>query len=142
MIANEQQLRATLERIAWFQQQIAYLRQTEANTANYQAAASGFLAEIDRMQLEVRRFGLQPREIIPDGVRGLERRTLQQLESALAAVASELSGRVEELARKSSAGTLSEQEHEEYAEIVRMNDVLSALRAQAADSWSEQAQSP
>lgn len=69
----------------------------------------------------------------------MERRTLQQFESALAALAGELTGRVEELARKSSAGTLSEQEHEEYAEIVKMNDLLSALRLQAEDYWSARA---
>jgi hypothetical protein len=56
MIANDQELQATLERIAWFQQQVAHLRRTEANPLNYRAAASGFLAEIDRMQLDVREY--------------------------------------------------------------------------------------
>jgi hypothetical protein len=56
MIANDQQLEATLERIAWFQKQVAHLRKTETNPVNYRAAASGFLAEIDRMQLEVREY--------------------------------------------------------------------------------------
>ncbi len=56
MIANDRQLQTTLERIAWFQQQLAHLRRTEANPVNYRAAASGFLAEIDRMQLEVREY--------------------------------------------------------------------------------------
>jgi hypothetical protein len=56
MIANDQELQATLERIAWFQQQVAHLRRTEANPVNYRAAVSGFLAEIDRMQLEVREY--------------------------------------------------------------------------------------
>ncbi len=56
MIANDQQLQTTLERISWFQQQAAYLRKTETNPANYRAAVSGFLAEIDRMQLEVREY--------------------------------------------------------------------------------------
>jgi hypothetical protein len=56
MIANDRELQATLERIAWFQQQVAHLRRTEANPANYRAAVSGFLAEIDRMQLEVREY--------------------------------------------------------------------------------------
>jgi hypothetical protein len=45
MIANDRELQTTLERIAWFQQQLAHLRRTEAN-----------LAEIDRMQLEVREY--------------------------------------------------------------------------------------
>ena len=56
MIANDQQLQITLERITWFQKQAAQLRNTERNPANYRAAVSGFLAEIDRMQLEVREY--------------------------------------------------------------------------------------
>ena len=56
MIVNDQQLQTTLERIAWFQRQVAYLRKTETNPVNYRAAVSGFLAEIDRMQLEVREY--------------------------------------------------------------------------------------
>ena len=56
MIANDRELQTTLERIGWFQQQVAHLRRTEANPDNYRAPASGFLAEIDRMQLEVREY--------------------------------------------------------------------------------------
>ena len=56
MIANDRELQTTLERIAWFQNQVAHLRKTESNPANYRAAVSGFLAEIDRMQLEVREY--------------------------------------------------------------------------------------
>jgi hypothetical protein len=56
MIANDQQLQMTWERIVWFQRQVAQLRKTETNPVNYRAAASGFLAEIDRMQLEVREY--------------------------------------------------------------------------------------
>ena len=56
MIANDRELQTTVERFAWFQQQVAHLRRTEANSVNYRAAASGFLAEIDRMQLEVREY--------------------------------------------------------------------------------------
>jgi hypothetical protein len=56
MIANDQELRTTLERITWFQQQVAHLHKTETNPVNYRAAVSGFLAEIDRMQLEVREY--------------------------------------------------------------------------------------
>jgi hypothetical protein len=56
MIANDQELDTTLERIARFQQQVAYLRRVETNPANYHGAASGFLAELDRMQLEVREY--------------------------------------------------------------------------------------
>jgi hypothetical protein len=56
MIENDLQLQTTLERIAWFQKQVAKLRKTETNPANYRAAVSGFLAEIDRMQLDVREY--------------------------------------------------------------------------------------
>jgi hypothetical protein len=56
MITNDQQLQTTLERITWFQNQVAHLRKTETNPVNYRASVSGFLAEIDRMQLEVREY--------------------------------------------------------------------------------------
>ena len=56
MIANDQQLQTTLERIAWFQNQVKHLRKTETNPTSYRAAVSGFLAEIDRMQIEVREY--------------------------------------------------------------------------------------
>jgi hypothetical protein len=56
MIANDQELQTTLDRIAWVQEQMAHLRNTETNPVNYRAAASGFLAELDRMQLEVREY--------------------------------------------------------------------------------------
>jgi hypothetical protein len=56
MIADDRQLQTTLERITWFQQQVAHLRKTETNPVNYRAAVSGYLAEIDRMQLEVREY--------------------------------------------------------------------------------------
>ena len=65
MITNDQQLKTTLERIAWFQEQVGHLRKTEANPVNYLAAVSGFLAEIDRMQLEVREYlSLHPTELV------------------------------------------------------------------------------
>jgi hypothetical protein len=56
MIANDKELDTSLERITWLQQQVSHLRQTEKNSANYRTAVSGFLAEIDRMQLEVREY--------------------------------------------------------------------------------------
>ena len=56
MIANDQQLQTTFDRIAWFQGQVAHLRKTETSPVNYRAAVSGFLAEIDRMQLDVREY--------------------------------------------------------------------------------------
>jgi len=64
MIANDQELKVALERIARFQAQVAHLRNTETNPANYRAAVSGYLTEIDRMQLEVREYlSLHPREV-------------------------------------------------------------------------------
>jgi hypothetical protein len=63
MIENDQQLKVTQARIARFQDQLAHLRRVETNCENYHAAASGYLAEIDRMQLEVREYlSLHPTE--------------------------------------------------------------------------------
>ena len=56
MIANDQELKVTLERIDRFQEQVAQLRRLESNPHNYHSAVSGFLAEVDRMQLEVREY--------------------------------------------------------------------------------------
>ena len=56
MIANDQELHAMLERIRHFQEQVAHLRVAEANPANFHASVTGFLAEVDRMQLEVREY--------------------------------------------------------------------------------------
>jgi hypothetical protein len=64
LITNDQELQVTLDRIARFQAQLAHLRRVETNPANYHAAASGFLAEIDRMQLEAREYlSLHPAEL-------------------------------------------------------------------------------
>ena len=64
MIENDQELSVTLERIARFHAQVAHLRKVESDPANYHASASGFLAEIDRMQLEVRDFlSVHPAEV-------------------------------------------------------------------------------
>jgi hypothetical protein len=64
MIADDHELNAALERIRHLQGQVAHLRQLETNPANYHLSASGFLAEIDRMQLEVREYlSLHPGEL-------------------------------------------------------------------------------
>ena len=63
----------------------------------------------------------------------MEKQTLALLDSALDAVRRDLSPRVEELAQKSGAGTLTPEEQTEYAEIVRLNDTLSLLKLQAED---------
>jgi hypothetical protein len=56
MIVNDQELTVTLERIAKVQLQISHLRKVETNPDNYHAEVAGYLAEIDRMQLEVREY--------------------------------------------------------------------------------------
>jgi len=56
MIRNDLELDGTLQRIRRFQEQVAHLRKVETNPMNYRLAVSGFLAEIDRMQLEVREY--------------------------------------------------------------------------------------
>jgi hypothetical protein len=56
MINNEQEYRTTLERIVHFQKQIEHLRKTETNLENYRLSVSGFLVELDRMNLEVREY--------------------------------------------------------------------------------------
>ena len=56
MIANDQELQVAMERIQWLQRQLAHLRNTESNPANFRSSSGGFIAEIDRMQLEIREY--------------------------------------------------------------------------------------
>jgi hypothetical protein len=56
MIQTQQEYEATMERVALFRRQIEHLRKTEPNPNNYRLSASGYLAELDRMLLEVREF--------------------------------------------------------------------------------------
>lgn len=63
----------------------------------------------------------------------MEKQTLELLDSALDAVRRGLSPRAEELARKSTSGTLTTEELAEYTEIVRLNDNLALLKLQAQD---------
>ena len=64
MIANDDELEAILERIRHFQKQVGHLRKVETNPVNYRLSASGFIAEIDRMQLEAREYlSLLPAEL-------------------------------------------------------------------------------
>jgi hypothetical protein len=71
----------------------------------------------------------------------MERKTLEQLDAALDAIREDLSPRVEELARKSTAGELSPKESLEYAEIVRLNDTLSLLKLQTEELGAARAAS-
>lgn len=56
MIQNNQELEATLERIERFQKHVEKLQEVETNPRNYELSAGGFLAEIDRMNLEVQHY--------------------------------------------------------------------------------------
>jgi hypothetical protein len=56
VIKNDLELQAMLERIQYFHRMVAHLRKTETNPVNYKASAGGFLAEIDRMNLEVSEY--------------------------------------------------------------------------------------
>ncbi len=65
MIQNNQELEATLTRIKYFQKQIEKIREVETNPQNYRFSVSGFLAEIDRMNLEVREYlSIHPSELV------------------------------------------------------------------------------
>ena len=60
MIKSDDELEATLDRIRQFQAQLTHLRKTETNPTNYRLSASGFIAEIDKMQLDVREYLSSP----------------------------------------------------------------------------------
>ena len=67
MISNDNDLAVTLERIRHLQDQLALLRRTETNLVNYRLSSGGFIAEIDRMQLEVREYLSIPAAITQAG---------------------------------------------------------------------------
>ncbi len=56
MIQNDNELQVTLDRIRTIQEQLAKLRRLETNPTNYRLSSGGFIAELDRMQLEVREY--------------------------------------------------------------------------------------
>lgn len=58
MIQNDQEMEATHERIAYFQRLLAQLRVT-AKPEEFAAVASGYRAEIQRMQKEVLDYLMQ-----------------------------------------------------------------------------------
>ena len=66
----------------------------------------------------------------------MKKQTLDKLEAAFEAVERDLSGRVVELAVKSTDGKLSQEEKSEYEHIVRLNDLLSLLKLQTEEYWS------
>lgn len=67
MISTDNELSVTLERIRHLQEQLALLRKTETNLINYRLSSGGFIAEIDRMQLEVREYLSTPATIAQAG---------------------------------------------------------------------------
>ena len=56
MIQNNQELKATLDRIERFEKQIEKLQQVETNPRNYELSSGRFLVEIDRMNFEVQHY--------------------------------------------------------------------------------------
>lgn len=51
--------------ITRYQQQLERLRRTESNAVNYRLSAAGFLAELDRMNLELREYLQLHRSEVP-----------------------------------------------------------------------------
>ena len=60
MIGSDEELAVTLERIRYFQRQLELLRKVETNSENFRLSSSGFISEIDRMQLAVREYLSSP----------------------------------------------------------------------------------
>ena len=65
MIVNDQELKATQERAAQFQGWLAQIRQT-ARPEEFEAVASGYRLEIERMQAEVLEYLLRPLPTEPE----------------------------------------------------------------------------
>lgn len=59
MIANDQELQVTRERIARLQQWLMQIRQT-ARPEEFEAVSSGYRLEIERMQAEILEYLLRP----------------------------------------------------------------------------------
>lgn len=64
MIKNDDELEGTLDRINRFWRMVISMRQAETKESVYRLSAGGFLAEIDRMNLEVREYlSLHPSQL-------------------------------------------------------------------------------
>jgi len=63
MIQNDNELQVMMERIRRIQSQLSALRKAETNPTNYRLSSSGFIAELDRMQLEVREYLASPPQL-------------------------------------------------------------------------------
>ncbi len=64
MITSEQELKTTQERIEQFQRWLAQMRVT-AHRQEFDAVASGYRLEIERMQAEVMEYLLRPAPVQP-----------------------------------------------------------------------------
>jgi pyridoxal/pyridoxine/pyridoxamine kinase len=64
MITSEQELKATHDRIEQFQQWLMQMRRT-ARREEFEAVASGYRLEIERMQAEVMEYLLHPSFVDP-----------------------------------------------------------------------------
>lgn len=64
MITNAQELKTTQDRIEQFQQWLVQMRQT-ARLEEFDAVASGYRLEIERMQAEVMEYLLHPPYLEP-----------------------------------------------------------------------------
>lgn len=114
-------------------EELAALPASERRAIVQQADEKGFVSSSGDAVEEYRRM-------IAEGS-PVHQATLTRLEAALSALGEDLAPRVEELAEKSTAGSLTPEEHREYAEIVRLTDSLSLLRLQAKQLWSLRAAS-
>jgi len=56
MIGSDEELAVTLKRVRYFQKQLKLLRKVETNPENFRLSSSGFISEIDRIQLAVREY--------------------------------------------------------------------------------------
>ncbi len=56
MIKNDVELKVTQERINHFWKMVEAIRQTEKKPSNYRDSAGGFLAEIEKMNMEVHEY--------------------------------------------------------------------------------------
>lgn len=63
MIQNDNELEVMIERIRRIQNQLSALRKAETNPTNYRLSSCGFIAELDRMQLEVREYLTSPPQL-------------------------------------------------------------------------------
>ena len=65
MITDEQEFKATQERIVRFQRWLVQMRQT-ARPEEFEAAAGGYRLEVERMQAEVLDYLLRPATVHPE----------------------------------------------------------------------------